>query len=97
MPRSIIEAMMLSKPVVATDIRGSREEVLSEETGLIVPVRSPEALAKAVERFISNPEWAKQLGKAGRKRAIDLYDERKVIEIQLNRIARELTQRGIVG
>ena len=40
MPRTIIEAMMLGKPVLATDIRGSREEVVHEETGLIVPVRS---------------------------------------------------------
>jgi glycosyltransferase involved in cell wall biosynthesis len=96
MPRSIIEAMMLSKPILATDIRGSREEVVSEETGLLVPLRSPEALAKAAERFLCNPRWTDQLGRAGRKRALALFDERKVIELQLDRITKEVYQRGIV-
>lgn len=96
MPRSIIEAMMLSKPVLATDIRGSREEVVSEETGLLVPLRSPEALAKAAERFLCNQRWTDQLGRAGRKRALALFDERKVIELQLDRITKEVCQRGIV-
>ena len=38
MPRSIIEAMMSGLAVVATDIRGSREEVVEGETGRLVPV-----------------------------------------------------------
>ena len=40
MPRSIIEAMMMGKPVVATNIRGSREEVINNITGLLVPVNN---------------------------------------------------------
>ena len=52
MPRTIIEAMMMAKPVVATDIRGAREEVVAEETGLLVPTRAPEKLAAAIERFV---------------------------------------------
>ena len=43
MPRSIIEAMMTGLPVVATDIRGSREEVVEGETGFLVPVRDAQA------------------------------------------------------
>ena len=67
MPRTIIEAMMLGKPVLATDIRGSREEVVHEETGLIVPVRSSEAISQAIERFLLNSDWGRLLGEAGRK------------------------------
>jgi glycosyltransferase involved in cell wall biosynthesis len=44
MPRTIIEAMVMGKPVLATDIRGAREEVVPELTGLLVPTRAPEAL-----------------------------------------------------
>jgi glycosyltransferase involved in cell wall biosynthesis len=97
MPRTIIEAMMLSKPILATDIRGSREEVVSEKTGLLVPPRSSGELAKAAERFICDPKWSRQLGRAGRKRALELFDERKVIELQLDRITKAVTEYGIVG
>ena len=86
MPRTIIEAMMMGLPVVATDIRGSREEVLPEETGLLVPVRDPEKLTKALLRLIEKPDWGRTLGKAGRKRALELYDEQKVVALQIKLI-----------
>lgn len=90
MPRSIIEAMMLAKPVLATDIRGSREEVVAEETGLIVAPQSLEALAGAMERFLLNPEWGARLGQGGRKRALKIYDERRVVAMQIDRIDQEM-------
>jgi glycosyltransferase involved in cell wall biosynthesis len=92
MPRTIIEAMMMAKPVVATDIRGSREEVVHGETGLLVPVRSPEALAEAIGRFIADPAWGRELGIAGRTRALSLYDEKRVVSMQLDRIEKEVCQ-----
>ena len=95
MPRTIIEAMMMGKPVLATDIRGSREEVVHEETGLLVPARSPELLVAAIERFAGNPAWGLRLGAAGRERALRLYDERNVVAMQLERIESEAGLRGI--
>ena len=53
MPRTIIEAMMMAKPVVATNIRGAREEVVHGETGLLVPVKSSSGIATAVEKSCS--------------------------------------------
>lgn len=92
MPRTIIEAMMMAKPVVATDIRGSREEVVAEKTGLLVPARAPDQLAAAIERFVRNPAWGERVGQAGRQRALMLYDERKIIALQLERIAQAARQ-----
>jgi glycosyltransferase involved in cell wall biosynthesis len=86
MPRTIIEAMMMALPVVATDIRGSREEVVDSETGLIVPQRNPKALINAIEQLYNDKEKAKVMGKAGRKRALELYDEKKVIQRQIELI-----------
>ena len=83
MPRSIIEAMMMSLPVIATDIRGSREEVVNNETGLLVPLRNPKALAQAIELLYKDREKTKKMGKAGRKRALELYNEKNVIKKQL--------------
>ena len=83
MPRSIIEAMMMGLPVLATDIRGSREEVIPNQTGLLVPVRSPRLLAAAMIKFISSPKWAMELGSNGRQRALEHYDEKRVVNFQL--------------
>jgi glycosyltransferase involved in cell wall biosynthesis len=92
--------MMMAKPVVATNIRGAREEVVPEETGLLVPVRSPNQLADAVERILLNPDWGRRLGKAGRARALRLYDEKLVIAEQIKRINKEvaslLSNRAVV-
>lgn len=96
MPRTIIEAMVMGKPVVATAIRGAREEVVAEETGVLVPTRAPEKLAAAIERFVRDPAWGQRLGRAGRQRALTLYDERKIVALQLERIARAARQRGLL-
>jgi glycosyltransferase involved in cell wall biosynthesis len=92
MPRTIIEAMMMAKPVLATDIRGSREEVIPEETGVLVPPRSPELLIAAMRRFLEAPSWARSLGLAGRERALRLYDENRVVALQIEKIT-ECAQR----
>ena len=95
MPRTIIEAMMMAKPVLATDIRGSREEVVPEETGVLVPTRSPEQLAAAMRRFLEAPAWGRSLGLAGRQRALRLYDENRVVALQLARITEHAGRIGL--
>lgn len=86
MPRSIIEAMMTGLPVVATDIRGSREEVIEGETGLLVPVGDSDTLAGALHRLAGSSALRDSMGQAGRNRALELYDERKVIDRQLDHL-----------
>ncbi|MHA1538181.1 MAG: glycosyltransferase family 4 protein [Alphaproteobacteria bacterium] len=84
MPRSIIEAMMTGLPVVATDIRGSREEVVEGETGFLVPVGDAGKLAGALGALAGDARLRLWLGTAGRNRAVDLYDEAKVIDRQID-------------
>ena len=83
MPRTILEAMATGKPVVATNIRGCREEVVDGVTGLLVPVKDPEALAQAIVKVLSDGKLAQQMGQAGRKRVEKEFDERLVLERQL--------------
>lgn len=92
MPRTIIEAMMMGKPVVATNIRGSREEVVLEQTGLLVPTRNAFALTHAFARLLQSAQLRVRMGQAGRARALALYDEQYVVHLQINKI-RELTGR----
>ena len=84
MPRSIIEAMMTGLPVVATDIRGSREEVVPGETGALVPVNDAKALAGALNGLVADAGLRARWGAAGRARALMLYDESKVVARQLD-------------
>jgi glycosyltransferase involved in cell wall biosynthesis len=80
--------MMSGLPVVATDIRGAREEVIDGETGFLVPVKNPPALAAALARLTGDPALRRRMGQAGRARALDLYDEAKVVRRQLELIDR---------
>ena len=60
--------MRFRKPVVATAAPGTTELVIDGETGLLVPPRDPEALARALRRVIENPTWAQAMARAGCKR-----------------------------
>jgi glycosyltransferase involved in cell wall biosynthesis len=86
MPRSLLEAMASGLPVVATDIRGCREEVVDGETGLLVPPRDHYALGEAVMKVLSDADMAEGMGKAGRERVLEHFDERAVTRIQVERL-----------
>ncbi len=80
LPRSILEAMAMELPVVATDIRGCREAVIHNQTGLIVPPQNINQLAEALSTILTNTRLKKSFGKAGRQRVEAEYDERFVFE-----------------
>lgn len=86
MPRSLLEAMASGLPVVATDIRGCREEVVDGETGLLVPPRDYYALGEAVLKILSDGDLAAGMGRAGRERVLDHFDERTVTGLQVERL-----------
>ena len=79
-PRSPMEAAAMSRPVVATDIRGCRETVVDGETGVLVPVRDPASLARAIERYVVDPERRRRHGRAGNALAAVHFDEQLVFE-----------------
>jgi glycosyltransferase involved in cell wall biosynthesis len=62
-------------PVITTDIRGCREAVIHEQTGLIVPPKNVEKLTQALEKLISDPILRRDYGKSGRLRVMEEYDE----------------------
>jgi glycosyltransferase involved in cell wall biosynthesis len=65
---SVMEYMALSKPVVATDGGGTRELVVDNETGFLVPPENPDALAAKIEYLLDHPDVARRMGKAGEAR-----------------------------
>ncbi len=79
LPMSVIEAMLTGLPVVATDIRGPREQVVDGETGLLVAASSVEPLAAALTRLAGDAGLRARMGAAGRARALARYDEAVVV------------------
>ena len=79
LPMSVIEAMLTGLPVVATNIRGPREQIVPGVTGLLVPPATIDPLAEALCRLVADPEARAAMGAAGRARALDVYDEAKVL------------------
>jgi glycosyltransferase involved in cell wall biosynthesis len=75
LPKAVLEAMSSGKPVVATDIPGCREAVVDGETGFLVPPRTPEALAAALERLIADPALRARMGAAGRRRVEENFSD----------------------
>ena len=79
LPMSVIEAMLTGLPVVATRIRGPREQVVDGDTGILVPPGTVAPLAEALRRLVDDPASRRRMGEAGRARALALYDERAVV------------------
>lgn len=71
LPVSLLEAAACGRPMVATDVPGCREVVLEGQTGLLVPVENPVALAQAIEKLAGSPELREQYGKAARQLVVD--------------------------
>ena len=84
LPMSVIEAMLCGLPVVASDIPGPREQVVHEETGLLVPPRAVAPLVAALHRLVGDPALRAAMGTAGRARAVALFDETQVVERTLD-------------
>ncbi|WP_135467129.1 glycosyltransferase family 4 protein [Crenalkalicoccus roseus] len=79
LPMSVIEAMLSGLPVVATDIRGPREQVVHGRTGLLVPPARVAPLAAALARLVADPALRRRMGEAGRARALERFDEARVV------------------
>ena len=88
LPMSVIEAMLCGLPVVATDIRGPREQVVHDRTGLLVPPAKVAPLAQALALLASDCGMRRAFGVAGLGRARSLYTEAAIVRrtIELLRI-----------
>jgi len=82
-PRAAMEAAAMRLPIVAADVRGNRQVVVDEVTGLLFPVRDAAALAEQVSELAASPERRATLGAAGRWKAEGEFDQRRIIEITL--------------
>jgi len=80
LPKVLLEAAACSKPIISTNVPGCKEIVRHEVNGLLIPPKDEVALAEAIRRLLDNPEFARQLGKNGRKIVQNEFSEALVVE-----------------
>ena len=73
-PTVILEAMLMSLPVVSTWISGIPEIVVNGKTGFLVQERNPLMAAEAIGRLIHDGELRKRMGEAGRAKVLKDFD-----------------------
>jgi glycosyltransferase involved in cell wall biosynthesis len=81
LPNAVIEAMAAGAVVVATDVGGVGELIVPGETGIIVPVERPDAIADAVAGLLADPERMRAMAVAARRR----IEERFTVEAMVRR------------
>jgi colanic acid/amylovoran biosynthesis glycosyltransferase len=86
-PNTILEALALETPVVATRLSGIPEVVMSEQTGLLVEAGDEDGLAAALERLLRDPALGRRLGAAGRTLVLERFDVRRNVETLAARLA----------
>jgi energy-coupling factor transporter ATP-binding protein EcfA2 len=86
LPTALIEAMQHAMPVIVSDLAGQVEAVRHGESGLVVPQRSPQALADAMLRLGSDPELARNMGLAARRWALEHLDPERCGEELIQRL-----------
>ena len=80
LPKVLVEAAACGKPIVATDVSGSREVVTDGENGLLVPVKDIENLAVALNLLLGNPDLRSMMGQQGRNKVVTEFSIGHVVE-----------------
>jgi len=93
MPLVLQEAAAVGLPIVTTDVGGTAEVVVADESGLIVPPQDPHALASAMDMLMGmSPDTRAQMGRRGRAQVEALFGIDHVLDIWES-IYRELLSR----
>jgi glycosyltransferase involved in cell wall biosynthesis len=78
-PNVALEAAATEIPVITTLSTGSRDAVVPEVTGLLIPPGYPEAISEAVVKLLRNPELRRRMGQAGRAWVLEHFVDRRVL------------------
>ena len=89
LPKSLLEAAAMSRPLIAADVPGCRDVVDNGANGLLCQARSAESLAKAMREMAGMPaEQRRAMGETGRRKVQAQYSEDFVVQAYLDVLAR---------
>ncbi len=81
LPRAGLEVMAMGRPVIATDVPGCREIVRNGKNGVLVPVKHPMHLAKAMKSFIADESKVSEMGEQSHQICEEFFTVEKVSAI----------------
>lgn len=84
LPKSVIEAEAIGRPIITTDSIGCRDTVIDGENGFLIPIKDSDALASALKTLIDNPELRQTMGKKAREFAVSKFDINDVVKVHLD-------------
>lgn len=90
MPYTVLEAMMCGLPVITSDIRGCREVVVHNETGLICKSKDKLSLYKSLKYLIDNPKKRIIFGNSGYLRAKAKYDSKVIKKNEIDLLKKHM-------
>lgn len=76
----LVEALSNRRPVVASAVGGIVDVIKDGQTGLLVPEKNPDAIAKAVLRLLDDPAYARQLGEQGYVHACNYFSWDRIMD-----------------
>ncbi len=89
-PYSIMEAACCGVPSVATCASGTVDAVIDEQTGLLVPLKDPRAMADAIERLMMDDDLRRRLGLAARRRILEHFKQDQICPLLVQEYRRLL-------
>jgi glycosyltransferase involved in cell wall biosynthesis len=96
-PNVVLEAAATGIPVVTTLSTGSRDAVVPEVTGLLIPPGYPEALREAILKLIRDPECCHRMGQAARAWVIEHYVNERVVGLAVAFYRRLLDSKAVMS
>jgi glycosyltransferase involved in cell wall biosynthesis len=95
LPRFLLEAQAAGKPVIAYDVRGSRDAVEDGCTGLLACPGDVNALDGALSAVLDDPAYAGRLGQAGQQRVAERFSLDEAVQTQLLALSAVLARKGL--
>lgn len=80
LPKSLIEAAAIGRPVVTTNVPGCRDSIIPNKTGVLVPVKQVTPLVSAISCLLKDRDMCSEMGRQGRALAVEVFDINSVIE-----------------
>lgn len=84
LPKSVIEAEAIGRPIVTTDSVGCRDTVIDGKNGFLIPIKDSDALADALKKLIDSKELRETMGKNAREFAVNKFDIKDVTDVHLD-------------
>ncbi|MBF0478096.1 MAG: glycosyltransferase [Candidatus Omnitrophica bacterium] len=92
---SVMEYMLLAKPVVATDVGGTAELIEHGKNGLLVKPANAESIRSAVQELLDHPEWREQFGNAAQLKMTQEFSVDRMIENYQNFFDNHISEKSV--